>query len=46
MSAEISETIKARMLELSIQILGLPAQRKFVSEGSHAHFNGGSRLAP
>jgi len=31
--AEISETIKARILGLGVQILGLPAQRKFVSAG-------------
>jgi len=33
MNAEISETIKARILGLGVQILGLPAQRKFVSAG-------------
>jgi len=37
MYAEISETIKAGMLGLSMQILGLSAQRMFASAGCHAH---------
>jgi len=40
MNAAISETIKARVL----QILGLPAPRKFVSAGCHAFFNAHKRL--
>jgi len=37
MNAEISETIKARLLGFGMQIPELFAQRKFVSAGSHAH---------
>jgi len=36
MNAEISETIRTRM-GVGMQTLGLPAQRKFVSAGCHAH---------
>jgi len=38
MNAEISETIRARVLGLGLQILGIPAQPKF-----NAHSN--ARLA-
>jgi len=37
MNAEISETIRAAILELGMQIPEIPAQRKFVSTGCHAH---------
>jgi len=37
MNAEILETIKARVLGLNMQVLGLPVQRKFVSAHSNAH---------
>jgi len=37
MNAEISETTRARILGLNTQILGLPAERKFVSSERHAH---------
>jgi len=37
MNAEISETIRATILVLSMQIPEIPAQRKFVSEMCHAH---------
>jgi len=37
MNFEISETIKTRELGLSIQIFGLPEQRKFVLSECHAH---------
>jgi len=36
MNAEISETIRATILGLGMQI---PVQRKFVSAGCHAHSN-------
>jgi len=39
MNADISKTIRARVLGLGMQILGLPAQRKFLSAGCPAHFN-------
>jgi len=39
MNAEMLETIRARMLGLSIQIRELSAQGKFVSAGCHAHSN-------
>jgi len=39
MSAEISETVRARVLGIGMQILGLPAQRKFDSAGFHAQSN-------
>jgi len=44
MNAEISETIGTRMLGFAMKILGLPAQRKFVSAGCHAHSNPSSTL--
>jgi len=37
MNAEISETIRATILELGMQIPKIPAQRKSVSEMCHAH---------
>jgi len=37
--AEISETVKARLLGLGMQIPELLTQRKFVSAECHAHFN-------
>jgi len=37
MNAEISETIQATILGLGMQILEIPAQRKFVSAMCHAH---------
>jgi len=43
MNPEISETIKARILGLGVQILGVPAQRKFVSAG--CDYNTSNRLA-
>jgi len=39
MNAEISETIRARLLTLGVQIPELLTQRKFVSAMCHAHFN-------
>jgi len=42
MNAEISEIIRASMLGLSMQIVGLPAQRKFVQAEGHAHSSGKS----
>jgi len=36
---ERSETIKAAILGLGMQILEIPAQRKFVSSVCHAHSN-------
>jgi len=39
MNAEISETIRASILGLGMQIPEIPAQRKFDSGGGHAHFN-------
>jgi len=39
MNAEISETIKARMLGFGKQILEVLGQLKFPLEGSHAHCN-------
>jgi len=39
MNAEISETISARLLGFSMQFLGHPAQRKFVSAGCHTRSN-------
>jgi len=39
MSAEISETIKATILGLGMQIAEIPEQHKFVSAGCHAHSN-------
>jgi len=39
MNAEISETIRATLLGLGMQIPKIPAQRKFVSEMCLAHFN-------
>jgi len=44
MNVEISETIRAIVLGLGVQILGLPAWRKFVSAGCHAHSNAYKRL--
>jgi len=38
MNAEISETIRARLLGFSMQIPEIPAHRKFVSSVCHAHF--------
>jgi len=40
MNAKISETIRARVLGLGMQIPELLAQRKFVSAACHALFNG------
>jgi len=37
MNAEISETMKATIARLDMQIREIPAQRKFLSEGCHAH---------
>jgi len=37
MNGVISETIKAAILRLGMQILKNPAQRKFVSSLCHAH---------
>jgi len=37
MNADISETIRATILVLGMQIPEIPAQRKFVSAGCHAH---------
>jgi len=37
MKAEISKTIRATILVLGIQILEIPAQRKYVSAHSNAH---------
>jgi len=39
MNAEISETIRARLLRLGMQIPELLTQRKFVSAMCHAHSN-------
>jgi len=39
LNAEISETIRATILELGMQIPEIPAQRKFVSAMCHAHSN-------
>jgi len=39
MNAVISETIKATILGLGMQISEIPEQRKFVSEMCHAHSN-------
>jgi len=39
MNAEISETIRARLLGFGMQISELLAQRKFVSAGCHVHSN-------
>jgi len=39
MNAEISEIKIGRKLGLCLQILELPAKRKFVSAGCHAHSN-------
>jgi len=39
MIALISKTVKAAILGIGMQILEIPAQRKFVSAGFHAHFN-------
>jgi len=39
MNAEVSKTIRATILGLGMQIAELPAQRKFVSAGCHAHSN-------
>jgi len=38
MNAEISETIRARLLGFSMQIPEIPAHRKFVSSVRHDHF--------
>jgi len=37
MNAEISENTRATILGLGMQIPEIPAQRKFVSAGCHAH---------
>jgi len=37
MNAEISETIRATILRLGMQIPEIPAQRKFVLAGCQAH---------
>jgi len=39
MNAKISETIRATILGLGMQIPEIPAQRKFVSAMCHAHSN-------
>jgi len=39
MNAEISETIRARLLGFGMQIPELLAQRKFVSAACHAYSN-------
>jgi len=39
MNAEISETIRARLLRFGVQISELLTQRKFVSAECHAHSN-------
>jgi len=39
MNAEISETIRARLLRFGVQIPELLTQRKFVSAECHAHSN-------
>jgi len=39
MNAEISETVRATILGLGMQIPEIPAQRKFDSAGCHAHSN-------
>jgi len=39
MKAEISETIKARLVGFGMPTRELLAQRKFFSAGRHAHFN-------
>jgi len=39
MNAENSETIRATILGLGMQIPEIPAQRKIVSAGCHAHSN-------
>jgi len=39
MNAEISETIRARLLGFGMQIPELLTQRKFVSAVNHAHSN-------
>jgi len=39
MNAVISKTIKAAILGLGMQILKIPAQRKFVSSVYHSHSN-------
>jgi len=39
MNAEISEATKAGILELGMQTLEIPAQRKLVSSGCNAHSN-------
>jgi len=39
MNAQISETIRATILGLGMQIPEIPAQRKFVSAMCHAHSN-------
>jgi len=39
MNAVISDTIKAAILGLGMQILVIPAQRKFVSSACHADSN-------
>jgi len=42
MNADISETIRDRLLRFGMQIPELPTQRKFVSAACHAHSNCGS----
>jgi len=37
MNAEISETIRATILGLGMQIPEIPAERKFVSAGCYSH---------
>jgi len=37
MNAEISETIRARLLGIGMQIPEIPAQSKFISPACHAH---------
>jgi len=39
MNAEISKTIRARLLRFGMQISELLTQRKFVSAACHVHFN-------
>jgi len=43
MNTEISESVIATMLGLGMQILELPAHRKLVPAGCHAHSNAHKR---
>jgi len=46
MNAEISETIRARLLRFGVQIPELLTQRKFISAECHAHSNAHKPLKP